>query len=119
VEHVGLVGRYGVSRRSPDGDLEAMRKLRSLMKPGATQLLTIPVGRDSIFPPWHRVYGKSRLPKLLDGYAVEHEEFWCKSSNQAWALCVREAALEFDPGWDDKRKIYALGCFVLRRPTEA
>ena len=119
VEHVGLVGRYGVSQPLPDGDLEAMRKIRSLMKPGATQLLTIPVGRDSVFPPWHRVYGKSRLPTLLEGYVVEHEEFWCKSLNQGWALCEREKALEFNPAWDEKRKIYALGCFVLRRPPEA
>jgi SAM-dependent methyltransferase len=114
VEHVGLVGRYGVLKPLGDGDLEAMRKLRSLMKPGATQLLTIPVGRDSVFPPWHRVYGRSRLPMLLDGYVVEHEEFWCKSLNQGWALCDREEALEFVPEWDEKRRIYSLGCFILR-----
>jgi len=66
VEHVGLVGRYSVSEPLPDGDLEAMRTLRSLMKPKGIQLLTIPVGRDSVFYPWHRVYGKARLPLLLD-----------------------------------------------------
>jgi hypothetical protein len=118
VEHVGLVGRYSVSQPQPDGDLEAMRKLRSLMKPEGIQLLTIPIGRDGVFYPWHRVYGKVRLPMLLDGYVVEHAEFWCKSLDQGWALCEREDALEFNAGWDEKRKIYALGCFVLRRPVE-
>jgi len=116
VEHVGLVGRYSVSEPLPDGDLEAMRTLRSLMKPEGIQLLTIPVGRDSVFYPWHRVYGKARLPMLLDGYVVEQAEFWRKSSDQGWALCEREDALEFNAGWDEKRKIYALGCFVLRCP---
>jgi len=117
VEHVGLVGRYSVSEPLPDGDLEVMRKLRSLMKPEGIQLLTIPVGRDSVFYPWHRVYGKARLPMLLEGYVVDHAEFWCKSLDQGWALCAREDALEFNAGWDEKRKIYALGCFVLRLPV--
>jgi hypothetical protein len=117
VEHVGLVGRYNVSEPLPDGDLEAMRRLRSLMKPEGIQLLTIPVGRDSVFYPWHRVYGKARLPLLLDGYVVEQAEFWRKSLDQGWTLCEREDALEFNAGWDEKRKIYALGCFVLRCPV--
>jgi len=34
VEHVGLAGRYGVTKSRPDGDLEAMARLRDLMKPG-------------------------------------------------------------------------------------
>lgn len=33
VEHVGLVGRYSVTESRPDGDLEAMARLRELMKP--------------------------------------------------------------------------------------
>ena len=34
VEHVGLAGRYGTTYSRPDGDLEAMARLRDLMKPG-------------------------------------------------------------------------------------
>lgn len=119
VEHVGLVGRFSVSAPRPDGDLDAMRRLRELMKPGGVQLLTIPLGRDGVFSPWHRVYGEKRLPVLLQGYEVMQSEFWCKSPGGGWAACDREEALRFEAAWDDQRKIYALGCFVLRRSVEA
>src|SRR5262249_9368897 len=33
VEHVGLVGRYGVTANASDGDLQAMQRLRSVLKP--------------------------------------------------------------------------------------
>jgi hypothetical protein len=118
VEHVGLVGRYSVSHARPDGDLEAMRRLRELMKPGAVQLLTIPLGRDAVFQPWHRVYGEKRLPLLLQGYRLAHAEFWCKSQDRTWTDCSRQEAVSFEAAWDRQRKIYALGCFVLQRPVE-
>ena len=59
VEHVGLAGRYGVTENRPNGDLEAMARLRELMKPGGVMLLTIPVGRDAVFAPLCRVYAVS------------------------------------------------------------
>lgn len=118
VEHVGLVGRYSVSEARPDGDLKAMRRLQELMKPGAIQLLTIPLGRDAVFQPWHRVYGEKRLPLLLQGYRLVHAEFWHKSQDRTWTTCSRQEALSFEAAWDHQRRIYALGCFVLERPVE-
>src|SRR5271165_1591807 len=62
VEHVGLQGRYGVAAQETDGDLEAMRRFRKLLKPNGRMVLTIPCGRDAAIAPWHRVYGEQRLP---------------------------------------------------------
>lgn len=121
VEHVGLVGRYGVTEDRPDGDLEAMAHLRELMKPGGVMLLTIPVGQDAIFVPLCRVYGKQRLPRLLEGYVVEKEEFWVKNQENCWVKCDKETALSFKASagsWDPLQNVYALGCFVLRKPGE-
>ncbi|MGA9390314.1 MAG: DUF268 domain-containing protein [Candidatus Sulfotelmatobacter sp.] len=118
VEHVGLAGRYSVSASLSDGDLDAMKKLYYLMKPGGIQLLTIPLGRDTVFQPWHRVYGEKRLPMLLNGYDVVHQEFWRKDRDQLWKTCEMDEAMKFNAAWDDKRRIYALGCFVLRRLTK-
>lgn len=112
VEHVGLVGRYSVTESKPEGDLEAMRLLRELMKPGGIMLLTIPVGRDAVFIPLHRVYGARRLPRLLDGYVIESEEYWVKNTQKEWALTDKEDALAMEP----QERLYGLGCFVLRRP---
>lgn len=112
VEHVGLVGRYGVSEPRPDGDLEAMARLRGLMKPGATMLLTVPVGRDTVFAPLHRVYGAERLPRLLSGFAVKSREFWLKGAGNRWRASDERAALAFVP----RERLYGIGCFELRRP---
>ena len=119
IEHVGLGGRYGVTENRPDGDLEAMARLRDLMKPGGIMLLTIPMGQDAVFAPICRVYGKERLPRLLDGYAVEKEVFRVKDEENRWVPCDRETALNFEASagsWDPLQNVYALGCFVLRRP---
>jgi len=118
VEHVGLAGRYGVTENRPDGDLEAMARIRELMKPRGVMLLTIPVGRDGIFAPLSRVYGALRLPRLLEGYVVEKEVYWAKDSQNRWVMCDKERALNFEASagsWDPLCNVYALGCFVLRR----
>ena len=109
VEHVGIVGRYGVNTARPDGDLEAMARLRRLMKAHGTMLLTIPVGRDAVFPPLHRVYGRQRLPRLLDGFTLNSEEFWLKDDRARWVRVPREDAIDEPP----EERLYGLGCFVL------
>jgi SAM-dependent methyltransferase len=119
VEHVGLPGRYGVVEERPDGDLEAMARLWALLKPGGAMLLTVPVGLDAVFSPLTRVYGKARLPRLLDRYLLEREHYWVKDNENRWVPCDRTAALRFESSagsWDPLRNVYALGAFVLRRP---
>lgn len=119
VEHVGLAGRYGVTEHRPDGDLEAMAYLRARMKPGAMMLLTVPVGQDAVFVPLCRVYGPKRLPRLLEGYETVRSAFWVKDENNRWLPSDRETAWAFEASADPanpRRSVYALGCFVLRKP---
>jgi SAM-dependent methyltransferase len=110
IEHVGLT-RYG-DRAAVDGDLKTMERLREVMKPGAIMLLTIPVGRDSVFPPLHRVYGRERLPRLLDGFTTEYREYWIKNGENRWEQVDEEIAFNYVP----QPHVYGLGCFVLRVP---
>jgi SAM-dependent methyltransferase len=110
VEHVGLAGRYGSGDR-PEGDLEAMAILRDLLAPSGRMLLTVPVGQDLVCPPLHRIYGSQRLPRLLEGYEVEEEQYWAKGS--AWERTDREEAL----ATRGSRSFYSLGLFVLGRRT--
>jgi SAM-dependent methyltransferase len=110
VEHVGLGGRYGASDAS-DGDLEAMARLRAVLAPGGRMILTIPVGRDGVFAPQHRVYGPDRLPRLLDGYALAEEQYWTKQGRH-WRQADRAAALDVR----GSAAFYALGLFVLTNP---
>ncbi|MFQ5911136.1 MAG: DUF268 domain-containing protein, partial [Thermoplasmata archaeon] len=121
IEHVGLAGRYGVGEGRPEGDLVAMERMHELIMPGGIMLLTVPVGQDAVFPPWHRVYGEERLPRLLHGYVVEREAFWTKDESNRWQCCDRGVALAVRPltnPRDPVQSVYALGCFVLRKPAE-
>jgi len=108
IEHVGLPGRYGSTDR-PDGDLEAMAILRDALTQDGHMILTIPVGRDAVFAPLHRVYGEQRLARLLDGYRIEQQEFWARQ--HTWVMVDRARALETV----GSEAFYSLGLFILRR----
>ena len=117
VEHVGLSGRYGVTVHESDADLAAMQKLRKLLKPCGKMLMTLPCGQDAAIAPWHRVYGKNRLPKLLRGYEIEDQTYWMKRADNRWYPADKDAALAYVPTSHPTIAVscsYALGCFVLR-----
>ncbi len=110
IEHVGLAGRYGVSRNVKDGDLKAMFKLHQLLKKSGKMLLTIPVGKDFILKPRHRIYGNKRLPLLLKNFKIEKQIFWSKTkSDNRWNIVSRKKALSTKYG----EKFYNIGCYVL------
>ncbi|MFT4561793.1 MAG: hypothetical protein ACI9BW_001535 [Gammaproteobacteria bacterium] len=77
-EHDGL-GRYG-DPLNPDGDLDVMKYMKSVVKPNGLLFLAVPVGSDCLVWNLHRIYGKIRLPMLLQewrvldsfGFAEEH-----------------------------------------------
>jgi len=67
-EHDGL-GRYG-DPIDPDADLRAMLKLREYLAPDGELLVAVPVGPDAVFWNEGRVYGRRRLPLLLQSYTL-------------------------------------------------
>lgn len=68
IEHDGL-GRYG-DPIDPDGDLATMRSYKSFIKKGGLLFLSVPVGQDAVCWNAHRIYGRHRLPKLLEGWRL-------------------------------------------------
>eukprot|EP00996_Jenningsia_fusiforme_P001432 NODE_2316_length_1233_cov_29.216216_g2111_i0.p1 GENE.NODE_2316_length_1233_cov_29.216216_g2111_i0~~NODE_2316_length_1233_cov_29.216216_g2111_i0.p1 ORF type:complete len:393 (-),score=79.24 NODE_2316_length_1233_cov_29.216216_g2111_i0:53-1183(-) len=62
-EHDGL-GRYGDPIR-PESDIEAMKKMKCLVRPGGFMVLSLPIGLDTVVWNMHRVYGRVRLPEML------------------------------------------------------
>ena len=111
VEHVGLAGHYRGTIVREDGDLEAMRLLRTILKPHKPMLLTIPVGRDRVVAPLHRVYGRGRLPDLLAGWESLREEYWTKDDRNRWACVAKDQALDAQAA----EYCFGLGLFVLQR----
>jgi len=111
IEHVGLVGRYGVVKQEKDGDLKAMAILHNLLRKGGIMLLTVPVGKDKVFLPKHRVYGKTRLPKLLSGFKIVKHVFWTKNNENRWIKTTRKKALLLTTS----EHFYNIGFFVLAK----
>ena len=57
--------RYG-DPINPRGDLEAMARTMRYLKEGGLMFLAVPIGKDTVVWNAHRVYGKARLPLLLE-----------------------------------------------------
>jgi hypothetical protein len=108
IEHFGLAGRYG-SKADPDADIKGMTKIRSLLSSRGQAFITVPIGSDALHNPWHRVYGKERLPLLLNGFTVQESRFWTKRPWGPWHETTLVHALDHPV---DLRR-YALGQFVL------
>jgi SAM-dependent methyltransferase len=109
IEHVGIPGRYG-SRLSLDGDIVGMKNLLRMLRNGGSMLLTIPVGQDGIFEPNHRVYGKNRLPRLLEGFKIVEERYFGKSTDKPfWHEIDKEIALSTA----SSHSFYSIGLFEL------
>ena len=68
IEHDGL-GRYG-DPVNPFGDIQAMQKLKSMLKDDGLLFFAVPIGKDRLVWNAHRIYGKLRLPLLLAGWEI-------------------------------------------------
>ncbi|HEX5425401.1 MAG TPA: DUF268 domain-containing protein [Candidatus Acidoferrales bacterium] len=110
VEHIGVAGRFN-SQDDRDGDLKAMATVAQLLSATGKLFLTIPVGADALYRPWHRVYGCDRLPLLLDKFETIHSRFLVKDPGGPWCVCSEAEAL--DAPADIRR--YALGEMILRK----
>ncbi len=61
----------------PNGDLKSMRELKTVMKEDGILFLAVPVGLDRIVFNLHRIYGKARLPLLLENWKfIGFAGFW-------------------------------------------
>lgn len=68
-EHDGL-GRYG-DPLDGEADIRALQLVRDkILRPGGLLFLAVPNGPDCLVWNAHRVYGKKRLPQLLQGWEV-------------------------------------------------
>ena len=71
-EHDGL-GRYG-DPIDPEGDFKAMKNVReNILDVGGILFLGVPMGVDRLVWNAHRIYGKKRWPKLIEGFEIIDE----------------------------------------------
>ena len=99
IEHFGISGRYGVREDDPEADFKAVHEVRRVLKRGAPFLLTVPYGVEGLVRPSERVYGPSRLGRLLDGWEVRRQIFWQLDERGQWhQVKERQAARTRTPG---------------------
>ena len=77
-ENDGL-GRYG-DPLNPNGDLEAMQKMKSVLKPEGVMFLAVPIGVDTVWFNVHRVYGEKRFQALTEGWEDVNSYGFCDIS---------------------------------------
>ena len=93
-EHDGL-GRYGDPLR-PNGDIDMMKKMKCIVKPGGILYLSVPIAKDKIVWNMHRVYGRIRLPKLIEHWTLL-EVFADYKMNRRWTGCDANKEGDYQP----------------------
>jgi hypothetical protein len=105
LEHFGL-GRYG-DRIAPDGWLQGLRGLATLVLPGGTLLLSVPVGRQRVEFNAQRIFSPFTIVMAAEECGLRLERFSAIGDDGAFQ---EQASLESMAGCD-----YGCGCFVFRK----
>jgi SAM-dependent methyltransferase len=83
IEHIG-VGAYGQSE-AERADLQAMKRMHGLTKPGGLLVLTTPYGRAETSESERR-YDRAGLDALLEGWEVENLAFARRLDEREWTV---------------------------------
>ncbi len=91
LEHIGM-GHYG-EQPVENGDMVAMSKIKSLLKPNGVIFISVPGGKRMIYEKngirYIRVFDPKQIEDLCSGLVIEKELFFRKI-DQDWFECTRE-----------------------------
>jgi hypothetical protein len=87
-----------------------MRKVRGLLQADGRLILTLPLGQDYVLRPWHRIYGRERFPRLIDGFRIIEGRALIRTDGGPWEEVTPEVGLNH-PKTPQR---YAVGEFVLQ-----
>ena len=87
VEHFGLANEhYGLDKRDARLDLEALVRLRALVRPGGLLVLTVPFAAQPSVDGFQRVYDEAGLARLLEGWTVRRSLRVGRIDRLTWQL---------------------------------
>ena len=78
LEHVGVSGRYGVSRADAEGDSAVVAEMKRVLKPAGCAVVTVPFGRPRVVSGWARIYDAKRIAALLAGWNVDAASYFLR-----------------------------------------
>ena len=110
IEHLGIYGRYG-SKKDDNADMKAITNIYHLLCKDGKFILTIPVGKYKILPPYYKINDWEHIEYLIAGFDIEDEQYYLTDKNGYWYQCNKEEAFNIKPTKD----YFALGLFSLIR----
>lgn len=84
IEHIGLAGYYGNRKETGMGDFQTMQKIRRILKPGGTLMLTVPYQYVYFQKPGARIYDMKRLTQLLSGFKIVDKVIYLQDKKGHW-----------------------------------
>lgn len=91
IEHIGLSGRYGMAEDSK-GDKKAIKEIKRILKPKGILLLTVPFGKAKIIKPYHKIYDRNLIKRLIKDLKVKKEEYYLQDAEGNWYQCSKRKA---------------------------
>ncbi len=92
LEHIGLSGRYGVTKEDLEGDAKAVKEIARILRPDGTFLVTVPYGQRVIIRPLHKVYDKAWLRELFLNWRIKDEIYHVCNENGYWEAVPEKVA---------------------------
>ena len=111
IEHIGVTGRYGITEKIPNGDIQAIREMTRLLKPGGQLFLTIPFGTVPVLP-INNVYTHQQILKMASNLKVLNSAFHRPDGKGGSVQCSTQEASDNDWRRDG---YYALGCYQFEK----
>ena len=104
LEHIGLRGRYGISKDDPEGDAKAVREIRRILRVGGRLLVTSPYGKEKRQTTLERVYDRDSLNELFSGWEINDKVLYSQDNEGLW-VPVSEQEIQ---GMERNREALAL-----------
>jgi SAM-dependent methyltransferase len=98
LEHLGLGGRYGISKDDLEADARTLKEIKRILKPTQTGVLlvTLPYGKRKIVRNSHKVYDKAWLRELFDDWRIKLEKFYARNKDGYLEEVPEEKAARYE-----------------------
>jgi SAM-dependent methyltransferase len=97
LEHIGLSGRYGITKKDTGGDARAVEETARILRPGGRLICTVPWGRQArIISPLQRIYDQPGLESLFEHWVKKDERWYGQGDDGCWTALSHQDALKVE-----------------------
>ena len=107
IEHFGLLS-YATKERNDNAHIEAMNKIKRLLKPQGQLIFTAPYGVHNEVPNFERIFDDNDLNKLLSGFSIKEEKTFLVNRKEGVIEIPKAQAVKIPH--DEDKGIYSIIC---------